>query len=117
MMLPETAVLRRNHRVLQVERNVWERNELVALLVSMMRAKGLYPALHLNCGGPRIDPAQQYDADTAQDVQPYDQRHDSGPDGPQQLWLPFHLSLFFTSLLLSSNFRHDNVPFRVQRLQ
>jgi len=74
MMLQEPAILCRYHGVLQVGRNLCKRDELVMLLVRTMSPQRLYPAFHLNCRGPRVDPTQQDDSGCAQCVQSDDQR-------------------------------------------
>jgi len=58
VVLVETGVLGGDHRVLQVGRDLSERNELVAFAIGRAVNQRLYVALHMHGGGGRIDPAR-----------------------------------------------------------
>src|ERR1700722_4323904 len=89
-MLAKPPILRCYHRVLQVGRNVCERDKFVALLIRPMGSKRLHTPLHLNRGGPRIDPAQQDDSDTAQNIQRGKERRNAYNHLPSPLPPRFH---------------------------
>ncbi len=56
MMLVKARVLRRNYSVLEIGRDLTERNELVAFVIRRAVNPGLQAALHMYSGGGRIDP-------------------------------------------------------------
>src|SRR6185312_13673189 len=56
MMLVETRVLRSDDSVLQIGRDLAERNESVPLVIGRAVNPGLHAALHMDCRCGRVDP-------------------------------------------------------------
>ena len=65
MMLQEASIFGRHHGVLQIRRDLTERNEFVMLLVGAMLPHRFHSALYLDGGRGRVDPTQrEYEQDT-----------------------------------------------------
>src|SRR5215467_5882112 len=60
MMLIKTPVFRRNDGMLEIERDLAQWNELVSFMVGRVVNPGLQLALHVNCGGRRVDPPRSH---------------------------------------------------------
>ncbi len=58
MVLVEARILRGDDSVLEMGRNLAERNEFVAFLIRLVVNPGLHAALDVQGGGRRVDPAR-----------------------------------------------------------
>jgi len=58
MVLVETRILRGDYRMLEVGRDLAERNEFIAFVIRSMVNPGLQAALHVHSGCRWIDPAR-----------------------------------------------------------
>src|ERR1700722_9867691 len=57
MVLVEVRVLCRDYSVLEIGRNLTERNEFVTLVIRLVVNPGLHVALEMHRGGRRVDPS------------------------------------------------------------
>ena len=60
MMLVEARVFRSDDGVLEIERDLAQRNEFVPFVIRRVVNPGLEAALHVHCGGWRIDPLRSH---------------------------------------------------------
>lgn len=58
MVLVKSRVFRRNNRVLQIGRDLAERNESVARVIRGSVYPSLQAALDMHCGRRRVDPSR-----------------------------------------------------------
>jgi len=63
MMLVEAGIFRGDDGVLQIARNLVERNEFVALAIGSAVHPGLHAALQVHGGGGRVDPAKSHQSE------------------------------------------------------
>jgi hypothetical protein len=67
MMLVEARVFRSDDSMLEIGRDLAQRNEFVSFVIRRVVNPGLQAALHVHCGGRRVDPPGSHEDSTASD--------------------------------------------------
>jgi hypothetical protein len=60
MVLVEAGIFRGDDGMLEIGRDLAERNECVSFVIGRVVNPGLQAALHVNCGGRRVDPTDSH---------------------------------------------------------
>ena len=85
MVLVEARVFRGDDSVLEIGRDLAERNECVAFVVGLVVNPGLQAPLNVNRGGRRVDPAGGHQGQRGKRPHEHDANEEPSNEGPKKM--------------------------------